>query len=361
MADSPLFQAVPGPSPLRVIVVGTGAVGMCWSRAVDQHPETELAGLADADPRRARGAAIRLRRPELPTGAGLADLAGIEADACINATPPAAHYDVSAEALVRGMAVLSEKPFAVSLAEAVQLTAAARIAGRLLMISQSRSYEPGLAMLGRTAGGLGRLGLVSTELSVAHHGGGFRVEMAHPLLLDMAVHAFDAVRRLLGAEPVSVYCDAFSPAWSWFGGHAAASAIIEMAGGIRFCYTGSWCSEGLATSWNGRWRVSGEHGSAYWNGIGPPRAEISAGAGNPPPPEEPDGAPASDDLVAQVSRPLEDFVHALRTGTPPWGECGDNLLTLAMVEAAIASAATGTRVDTRALLATAQREAAACA
>ena len=361
MAGSPLFQTVPGPRPLRVIVVGTGAVGMCWSRAVAKHPEMELAALADADPRRARGAAIRLRRPELPTAAGLADLAGVEADACINATPPAAHYGVSADALARGMAVLSEKPFAASLAEAARLTAAARTAGRLLMISQSRSYEPGLTMLGQAAAGLGRLGLVSTELSVAHHGGGFRVEMAHPLLLDMAVHAFDAARRLLGAEPVSVYCDAFSPAWSWFDGAAAASAIIEMAGGSRFCYTGSWCSEGLATSWNGRWRVSGEHGSICWDGAGPPQAELTGEAADLPAlPPEANGL-ASDDLVAQVSRPLADFANALRTGTPPWGECGDNLLTLAMVEAAIASATTGTRVDTRTLLASAQQEAAECA
>lgn len=35
--------------------------------------------------------------------------------------------------------------------------------------------------------------------------------MDHPLLLDMAVHAFDAARWFLGADPVGVYCEEFNP------------------------------------------------------------------------------------------------------------------------------------------------------
>ena len=128
MPDSAPFRSMARPGPLRVIVAGTGAMGISWCRAVLRHPGLELAGVADADVRRATGAAIRLRRPVLPVAGSLAELDGVGADACVNATPPDAHREVSLAALRRGLAVLSEKPFAASLAEAAELTAAARAA-----------------------------------------------------------------------------------------------------------------------------------------------------------------------------------------------------------------------------------------
>ena len=86
------------------------------------------------------------------------------------------------------------------------------------MVAQSRSFEPGIVRLRELASRLGRLGLVSTEFSMAYRPGGFRERMRQPLLLDMAVHAFDAARLVTGARPVRVYCEAFSPGWSWFSG-----------------------------------------------------------------------------------------------------------------------------------------------
>ena len=68
--------------------------------------------------------------------------------------------------------------------------------------------------------------------------------MAHPLLVDMAIHTFDSPAYLLGSEPVSVYCESFNPAWSWFAGDAAAQAVFEIADGARYGSIGSWCSAG---------------------------------------------------------------------------------------------------------------------
>jgi len=356
MTSAPLFQTRQG--PLAVLVAGTGGIGLSWCRAICAHPDLRLAALADVDQRRARGVAIRLRHPELPVAGSLAGLAAVPADVCVNATPPDAHRAVTAAALERGLAVLTEKPFAATLTEAVQLTAAARAAGQLLMVSQSRSYQPGLTQLRDLVAGLGRLGLVSTELSLAYRPGGFRAAMAQPLLLDMAVHAFDAVRLVTGARPVRVWCTTADPPWNWFAGPAAATAVVELTGGIHHTFTGSWCSEGLPTSWNGRWRVSGEHGTACWDGDGPPRAEPSA-AGPVPPTPVPLPPAAGDE--AGLAAPLADFVYALRTGTVPWGECGDNVLTMATTEAAIRAAATGAPVAIGPLLSQAQREAALCA
>jgi predicted dehydrogenase len=168
--------------------------------------------------------------------------------------------------------------------------------------------------------------------------------MDHPLLLDMAIHPFDTARLLLDAEPVSAHCEEFNPAWSWYAGDAATTAVFEMTGGIRYVFTGSWCSPGLETSWNGAWRLSGEHGSAVWDGDHPSTVDVEGGddaGGGGSARAERASASASAEGVAGA---LAEFVHALRTGTVPMGEVHDNVMSLAMVTAALESVRTGRRV-----------------
>ncbi|MHA6802609.1 Gfo/Idh/MocA family oxidoreductase [Salinifilum ghardaiensis] len=161
----------------------------------------------------------------------------------------------------------------------------------------------------------------------------------------------DAARFLLDADAVAVYCEEYNPSWSWYRGDAATTAVFEMSSGARFVYTGSWCSPGLETSWNSRWRVSAEHGAARWDGDGLPRAELAEfgeqladiGAGEEYP---------GDGIAGSLAL----FVRALRTGRPPMGECHDNLRSLAMVHAAIASAVEQTRVAVDDVLRTAEEE-----
>ena len=89
-----------------------------------------------------------------------------------------------------------------------------------------------------------------------------------------------------------------------------------MSGDVRLAFNGSWCADGFQTSWTGRWRAVGEHGSATWDGEGTPRVEPGPGVHSR--------------AVAPVrqSRPprhrfeglagaLAEFVAALRTGRAP--------------------------------------------
>src|SRR5207248_2903614 len=117
---------------------------------------------------------------------------------------------------------------------------------------------------------------LNADFYIGAHFGGFRDEMESPLLLDMAIHTFDAARFASGADPVSVYAEEFNPSWSWYGGNCSATAIFEMTGGLRFTYRGSWCAEGLPTSWESEWRAVGAKGSATWNGESSPLAEVVA-------------------------------------------------------------------------------------
>ena len=347
------FATIPDDgTPLRVVVVGAGGMGRAWLRTVEDSPLVELAGIVDLDLDAARAAAAAIGRPDLPVGTGTAALASdVGARAVINVTVPAAHHPVTTEALAAGLPVLGEKPVASTVVQGLSLAAAAELSGQLFMVSQSRRYNRHLFEAKRLSASLGSVGIVSAEFFKAPHFGGFRDAMDHPLLLDMAIHQFDMARFLLDADPVSVFCEEYNPAWSWYRGDAGASAIFEMTGGERFVFTGSWCSPGHETSWNASWRISGEHGSVLWDGDNKPTVESTAtgfsGA----------SAAASEDPGQEIAGSLRDFVAALRTGSTPMGQVHRNIMSLAMVEAAVLSASTGTRASVDALLEESYREA----
>ncbi|MCA2215327.1 Gfo/Idh/MocA family protein [Jidongwangia harbinensis] len=317
--------------PLRVVLAGAGSMGRAWLATVIASAEAEVVGVADLDPAVARAAAAAAGRPEVPVGTDAVALARrTGAQALINVTVPEAHHPVTTAALLAGLPVLGEKPVAEDVSRALSLAAAAELTGELFMVSQSRRWNPQLSALRAMTGQLGAIGGVTTEFFRSERFGGFREQMRHPLLVDMAIHAFDAARFLLGAEPVSVYCQTYNPSWSWYAGDANATAVFEMDGGTRYVFTGSWCSPGAVTSWNGAWRVSGERGTALWNGDDEPVLDAQGDIGRPDP------SPYSG-----IAGALRVFVEALRTGDRPSGEVHENVMSLAMVEAAVRSAASG--------------------
>ena len=157
--------------------------------------------------------------------------------------------------------------------------------------------------------------------------------MAEPLLVDMAIHQFDLARKLIGREPVSVYCESYNPAWSWFDGDAAASAIFRFADGTRFAFTGSWCAPGpgdvverpLAGQ---RVRRYGDLGRRQRTGRRAGRRGEALPAAMADDPEE-------------IAGSLVEFVDAVRTRRLPQSEVHSNVVSIAMVEAAVRSANTG--------------------
>ena len=324
------------PEPLRLLQVGAGGMGRAWLRTISGNPDVVLAGLVDLDVDLARAAADEHGYADVPVAKSIGDLVGATgAEAVIDVTVPVAHPKVSIDALRRGLPVLCEKPLAETVRECLTMVAAAEASGQLLMVSQSRRYFRTGNAFGKQLAGLGQIGSLSCEFFKAPRFTGFRAQMAEPLLVDMAIHQFDLARKLIGSEPVSVYCDSFNPGWSWFDGNASATAIFTFADGTRFTFTGSWCAPGLETSWNGKWRASSAQGTATWDGDNAPVVELGDGTVIPAEvgdePEEIDGS-------------LAEFVHAVRESVVPQAEVHTNVISVAMVEAAVRSANLGTPV-----------------
>lgn len=335
------FPVIDGAEPIRVVQVGAGGMGRQWIRLLASSPDVTLVGLVDLNVPAAEAALADAGLSDVIVGTSVSAVAAASgAQAVVNVTIPAAHHPVNVEALFAGLPVLCEKPVAPTVAQGLSLAAAAEVSGQLLMISQSRRYYRTLAALKEQVASLGDVGVVTTEFFKAPHFGGFREEMDHVLLVDMAIHPFDVVRYLLDQDPVSVYCEEFNPSWSWYSGDAAATAVFEFSGGARYVYTGSWCADGLETSWNGSWRVNAAGGSASWDGESEPVVEGVAGAPAPP------AAPGAGDEASaeEIGGALAEFVSALRTGVVPSGEVHSNVFSLAMVEAAVLSSSTGAKV-----------------
>lgn len=251
-----------------IVQVGLGGWGRSWADIVMASDDWELAAVVDVDPARLEEAAQRhgLAAHRVHTTLGAA-VEAVEADACLVVVPPEAHAEVVIEAAGRGLHCLVEKPLADGIADARRMVAAADAADVRLMVNQNYRFRRAARTVGRLMrqGVVGRLGAVDIRFQkAARFGGGFREQMDHPLVLDMAIHHFDLLRGALGFEPATVTARSWNPSWSWFRGDACANVVFEAADGAVAVYGGSWVSRGWETTWDGDWRIQGVDGEIHW-------------------------------------------------------------------------------------------------
>ena len=257
-------------SLLRAVLVGAGGMGQAWARHRQQAMWPWWAG-----PTYSKSGSLRaLKRSGFPTGieqdveAALTDCRRTLSSMLPSRSPPRDHPVFPG----RRVAVLGEKPMAANLDEARDLVRVSERTSTLVVVSQNRRYNAGFKSFKLLAADrLGGIGQLNAEFYRAPHFGGFREEMDSPLLIDMAIHTFDAARHVTGADPVSVLCTEFNPPWSWYRGAASAVVEFELTGGIRFSYEGSWCADGLETSWDSSWRAVGESRERQMGWHRPPR------------------------------------------------------------------------------------------
>lgn len=124
-------------APVRVGVVGAGALGYHHVRLLRDVPGAELVGFHEQRPDRAAHVATELNVRAFDS---LGDL--VEAcDALTVAVPTPAHYAVAKAALERGRHLLIEKPLAASLAEADELLDIAQRTGALVQTGHVERYN----------------------------------------------------------------------------------------------------------------------------------------------------------------------------------------------------------------------------
>lgn len=329
----------------RIVVVGCGDMANTWVKYAIDRSNAEIVGLVDI---RIESAQAMAEEYQLfcPVFSRLEEaIQATKATLVFDITPPSSHHQVATTAMKLGCDVLSEKPLAATPEQCRGTVEVSKQTGRTHSVMQNHRFTPSIVAFREliASGVIGKPGYAGVDFHQGPHFGGFRAIMDNPLLLDMAVHTFDQARKILGADPVSVYCHEFNPPGSWFKGNASAVCVFEMSNGAVFCYRGSWCSEGGSTSWEGDWRVTGEKGTAIWNGIHPPYAEVAR--------QRNDGI-----AHVRIDPELPPFTHthhygcldemfdALENNRPAETDCRNNIYSMLMVLAAIESARTGNKI-----------------
>jgi predicted dehydrogenase len=335
-------------TPLRIIQVGMGGWGRDWAKLQLRHPElVDLVACVDVVPAMLEKLQAETTiAPERCFSSLEAAMAANSAEAVLVTTPLVAHIPVVLAALEAGMHVLVEKPFAPTLAEGQQAVDLASARNLILMVSQNYRFYPAAqtaAALIR-AGTLGPVGAVNiqfrkyanTEPRETH----WHYGLPHPLLMDMAIHHFDLMRFVLNQEPTMVHCHAWNPPWSNFTDPATAYATIGFNGGTVVQYYGSWVSTAAPTIWAGSWQIECAEGVISWTSR--------------------DNTTTSSDRVSvqprgkrarRVELPatqywdragsLAAFAAAIQQGQTPPTSGRDNLGSLGLMFAAVASAASG--------------------
>jgi predicted dehydrogenase len=339
---------------VRVIHVGLGGWGGDWARnAIPPVAEVEVAAIVDPhEPTRERVRAL-LGLPASVAFASLADaLAAVDAEAVIITAPAVTHAPLALEALDAGKHVIVEKPFANTTAEAADVVRRADELGLLLQVSQNYRWYPAPRLVRQllAAGELGELATIEIDFRQWDNDepeGYPHYRFPQPIINDMAIHHFDLIRMVTGREAVRVYAKTSRPSFSGYVDPAVASMVIELEGGLVVDYRGSWLHRGPATPWAGEWRISGADGELTFTsrgeGLAADRVGIRAADGVERELElDLDALP----LIGRAAG-LRAFALSILGGPPPATSGRDNLGSLALMEAAGRSAASGRVEDVR--------------
>ena len=335
---------------IRVVLAGCGSISGVWLENVADIRDVEIVGLVDINEAAANERKKTFQLDNAAIGTKLAPmLEETEPNVVFDCTVPETHVDVAVTALEHGCHVLGEKPLADTMENAKKICAAAKDARRIHAVLQNRRYDPNIRALRKYLGSgkMGDLTTLDCDFYIGAHFGGFRDHMKHVLLIDMAIHTFDAARFIADADPVSVYCHEWNPKGSWYDHDASAVAVFEMSNGIVYTYRGSWCSEGLNTTWECDWRAISEKGSITWDGSENFKAQRVAGAGSFFSEwEDVHIKPVKMRGKVGHAGVIEEFLRCVRSPTPkkPLTACSDNIKSLAMVFGAVESAETGKKV-----------------
>jgi predicted dehydrogenase len=347
---------------VRIIHVGLGGWGGSWARtALPAVSEVEVVGIADPSAPTLEAVRKDLGLPESAAFGSLTDaLQAVDADAVVITAPAVTHVPLALEALAAGKHVLVEKPFANSAAEAAEAVHLAEELGLVLQVSQNYRYYPAPRVTKDllAAGAVGELSAINIDFRQWDNDRAFEdhphYRFPHAMINDMAIHHFDLLRMVTGKEAVRVYARATYPSFSKYQDEAVASMLIEMEDGIVVSYRGSWLSRGEHTPWAGEWSIQGEDGELQFTSRGGEPGDVSWDRVTV---RKPGGSGRTSGEAARTSVELptaehhdrqgglQAFARSVSGGDVPETSGRDNLRSLALMEAATRSAASGLPED----------------
>ena len=194
--------------PVRVLVVGCGHMGTSHAKAYHALPGFEIVGVVSRG-EKSRRALLDAVGADYPQFANYDEaLAATTPDAVSINTYPDTHAPYALAAFAAGCHVFLEKPLAVTVAEAEGVVAAAKAAGRKLVVGYILRVHPTWKRFIETAQGLGRPLVMRMNLNQQSSGEKWQTHKAlmqsMSPIVDCGVHYVDVMCQMTRSKPVRV-------------------------------------------------------------------------------------------------------------------------------------------------------------
>ncbi len=337
--------------PVRVGLLGYGAIGHEHSRAVRAVDGLELTAVCDVSA--ARREAATTAAPGIATEADGADLlARDDVDLVVVSTPPSTHAAWALRAVRAGKHVLVEKPFAIATADADDVLAEADAGDRLAVVYQNRRFDPDHLAVRRAVrdGSLGEVFHVETFVG----GYGHPCNLWHSdegvsggAFYDWGAHVLDQVLDIVATDIEHVTAAAHKRRWFDVTNADHSRVTVRFVDGTEAEFVHS----DLAAALKPRWYVLGTDGAlvGHWrtekvvsrNDIGTLEEDVLAPADSPPLLD----LHAADGSVTRLATPgsepyafHRELADRLRLGLPMTVTAAQSRRVLSVMEAARRSA-----------------------
>jgi predicted dehydrogenase len=331
---------------IRLIHLGAGIRGRHWLELVAEHPDFESVACVD-------NSETALQQARTMPGQQHGHfyrtfeeaLSQVKADGVLVSSPSFLHAPHAIQSLDAGLGVMVEKPIGLTLPEALTVVEHQRRVKLPVMVAENYRFFPAertvrdLLEKG-VAGRVGSAVCIDRRDQPSDTLPPWVKGMKQPFLTEIAVHHFDSFRYFFGRAPVAISAQAYNPPGSTYEGCAAAEAVIEFDAGVRVQYVGTmgatryeyslWIEGERGDIWTDRKRV-------WWR----PKGKRFFGRVALVPVPKGDERPYPHGGTMAL---LDQFRDALKHGKVPDTNAADNLWTLAMVDASIASDSQGREV-----------------
>ncbi len=328
-------------------IIGTGMMGGTYAEALrTQAPSGRLVAVTGG--RRAEALAGEYEVPAEASAEAL--LERVDVDAVVIATPHTTHLPLALAAAAAGKHIYLEKPMALSVAECDRILDAADQAGVTVTVASQSRYND-ISIRARqliedgTVGRITMFRVTSPTVGWDVPADGWFVDPAEGgAYLDWGPHGCDTLRWFTGSDAAIAF-----GLFANFGGIPAVdpSAMVTygMASGAM---AQLWMSYEIPAPGLGsymQWLCVGDQGMLDFT-----RDVLRVGKGSDwrveldLPPWDWSVDPKAPRRIGLTARQVEGFARSLLDGTPPAVTGRDGRAAIEMVEAAIASARTGTAV-----------------
>lgn len=233
---------------LRVAIAGLGSRGCDWIREVRSAPAFSLVACVDTDPAAFEKVGARFGvAPDQCFHSLDEALARMPFDIAIVATAAEHHVGPCSSAISKGVPVLVEKPFTLSLREAIDLVSLAEAKKVPLLVAQNYRYMRSFRTTKRLIdeGALGPIGMIACHYYRPPHQMAPSLRtLANSVLFGVAVHHFDALRYVVGKDVTGVTADSFTLPWGELPPGASLQVLLSMGDSTRASYTATYESSG---------------------------------------------------------------------------------------------------------------------